>query len=267
MNEIVKEEVEEIVDGAEVVEEVVKEVVEPVISEAEKKASGNGWTDRDAWKESGGDPDDWVSAKKFNERGDMIGSIRSLEKRLSTKEKEFGDRLDASKKLHDIQMKVTVDDLKAKRDDAIDRADRDQANSFQDQIDEVNARPTDEPAPSGQNVLDDWNTANPWVMEDTPKAGYAMMRFNTHTSKGMTPGDAIAAMEAEVTREFPAVNERRENAPNVETNRSKPGKVADVKLSWSQLSNEELKWYNVMPTAWNSKEDYLKAVADERKGQ
>ena len=237
-------------------------------SEGEKKAVGNGWTDREAWEESGGDPEDWVSCKKFNERGDMIGSIRALEKRLGAQEKDFGSRLDGQKKLHDAQMKVTLANLEKERDAAIDLADREAANTIQGQIDEVKSQATETPAPaSDQDALDSWNKDNPWIFGDTPKAAYAMMRFNTHTSGGKSPSEAIEAMQSELDREFPAKNERRETAPHVETNRSKPGGKAAVKLSWSQLTADEAKWFNVMPNAWKSKDDFLQAVIDERKSQ
>lgn len=236
------------------------------VSEDEQKASGNGWTDREAWESTGGDPDNWVSAKKFNERGEMIGKIRSLEKRMDGQQKDFGARLDSQKKLHEAQLKVTISDLESKRDDAIDLADRDKANAIQGQIDDVRLQTVVEPAEEdGNNVVDDWNADNPWVFENTPKAAYAQSRFNTYSQQGQAGGQAIAAMEADVAREFPKTNARRDNAPAVEGGRSKPGSRPPAKLAWSQLTADELKWYGVMPGAWKNKDDYLKAVADERK--
>ena len=241
----------------------------PEISEDETRASGNGWTDREAWEGKGGDPDEWVSARKFNERGEMIGNIRSLKQRLDDQEKKFDARLDHNKTLHEAQMKVTIADLEAKRDDAIDLADRDKANQIQGQIDEVKATSVDvapETVTNDQSALDDWNDANSWVTdEDSPKAAYAIQRFNRHLVAGKTNAQAIASMELEVAKQFPDKNERRENVATVEGGRSKPGKRAVVKLSWDQVTPEEMKWYKAI--SWKSKDDFLQAVSDERKAQ
>lgn len=242
----------------------------PEPNEDEVRASGNGWTDLEAWEAKGGHRDDWVSAKKFNDTGDMIGKIRHLERRLDDREKDFGARLDQQSQLHKAQMKVTLADLEAKRDDAIDLADRDKANAIQGQIDEVRATSVDvEPeatASNDQTVLDDWNATNTWITdEDSPKAAYALMRFNSHLQSGKGSLQAIEQMESEVSRKFPDKNDRRENAPSVEGGRSKPGRKASVKLSWDQLKPEELKWFNAI--SWESKEVFLQTVEDERKAQ
>ncbi len=238
-------------------------------SEDEVRASGNGWTDLEAWEAKGGHRDDWVSAKKFNDTGDMIGSIRELKRLREQDKKEFDSRLNHNKTLHDAQLKVAIADLETKRDDAIDLADRDKANNIQGQIDELRTTTTDAPletTTNDQTTLDDWNDANDWIKdEDSPKAAYAIQRFNRHLGSGKTNAQAIAKMELEVAKQFPDKNERRENVATVEGGRSKPGKRASVKLSWDQLKPEELKWFSAI--SWESKDVFLQAVADERKAQ
>jgi len=234
----------------------------PEVNPDQERATRNGWRPKDEWN---GDAEDWVSAKKFNERGEMIGTIRRLEKNLDAAKTDFGSRLDHHKKLQEAQMKVAISELESRRDSAIDEADREKANNIQGQIDEVRAQAIPEtPAPqNNQDVLDNWNTSNAWIREDTPKAAYAMMRFNTH-SQTKSPDEAIIAMESDVAGQFPDVNPRRSQPSTVEGGRSKPGTKATVKLSWSQLTADEAKWYNVMPGAWKTKDDYLQAVQDER---
>ncbi len=53
---------------------------EPQVSPDQETAQRNGHVSRDQWIEQGKDPDDWVSAKKFNERGEMIDKRRQLER-------------------------------------------------------------------------------------------------------------------------------------------------------------------------------------------
>ncbi len=258
-------EVEEVVEG--VVEEATEEVIEGEVEEEvedpeQDRAAAHGWSPRDKWR---GDPDDWVSAKKFNERGEMIGEIRKLKTRVDSNEQDFRARLDHHKKLQEAQMKVTISELESKRDEAIDLADRDNANRIQGQIDEARATVIPEtPAPQNdQSIMDDWNANNAWIFEESPKAAYATARFNAH-SKNKTANDAILAMEADVLGAFPDINPRRQQASTVEGGRSKPGNKPSPKLNWSQLTADEQKWFDVMPGAWKTKDDYLQAVQDER---
>ncbi len=249
-------------------EELTDQSVESVKqTPAEIKASQDGWCSKDQWR---GDPDDWVSAKKFNERGEMMGKIHSLNRRLDERSTEFDTRLANQKKLHEAQMKITIADLESKRDDAIDDANREKANKLQTQIDEVKSQqfeaepPVVEPK-NDQSVLEEWNKNNSWIADpDSPKAGYAIMRFNTHQAKGLDFQSAITAMEADVAKQFPDINPARETASTVESGRSRPGNKGTVKLTWNQLTAEEAKWFNAMPGGTWTKEDYLQSVADER---
>lgn len=258
--EIAEEVVEEVVETTEEVKENTEEV--EAVDPEQDRASAHGWLPRDKWR---GDPDDWASAKKFNERGEMIGEIRKLKTRVDTAEQGFTARLDHHKKLQEAQMKVTISELESRRDEAIDLADRDNANRIQGQIDDVKATVIPEtPAPQNeQSIMDDWNASNPWIFEESPKAAYATARFNAH-SKNKTANDAILAMEADVLGAFPDINPRRQQASTVEGGRSKPGAKASPKLNWSQLTAEEQKWFDVMPSAWKTKDDYLQAVQDGR---
>lgn len=253
-------------------EELDNDSHEPEVSQDEQRAVGNGWTNRETWESKGGDPDDWVSAKKFNERGQMIGDIINLKKMVGDQQNDFTSRLDSQKKLHEAQLKVTIADLESKRDDAIDLADRDKANSFQKQIDDVKDQSVElnqdvKPAQAtDQSMLDDWNKNNPWILEmDSPKAAYAMERFNVYLRGGKSSNDAIQAMESDVARHFKERNPRREDESHAEGGRSKPGKNGSVKLTWAQLSADEVKWYSALPGAWKTKDEFLQSVADERK--
>ena len=233
------------------------EVVNPDVDKAMK----NGWRPKENWE---GDDDDWVSAKKFNERGEMIGSIRELKSRLDKRDKEFESRLDNVNKLHGTQQKALLDDLETKRKAAIELADVDQANKIQGTIDDLKTAPVAvEKTVDTDSSLDDWNAANPWIYDTSPKAAYAQARFNAH-SKTMTASQAIKSMESEVTQAFPDVNTRRDNASSVEGGKSRPGQRQVKKLAWSDLTSNEVKYFNAMPGAWK-KDEYLQAVSDSRK--
>jgi len=228
---------------------------------AEDIARQGGWKPKEEYT---GDLADWRSAEVFNERGVWIDKHKQQEKRMSDMEGRFNSRMDNANKLHQTQIEMQKQELIRKRDDAIDLADRDQANRYQTDIDSLNAQPEPPQANNENTVLDQWNVENPWILGNDPKAAYAKQQFGSYQGQGMTAGQSIAAMEADVNRAFPDVNLNRDRQPIPEKG-SKPGrKRAAAKLSMADLSGEELKYYRAMPNAWSSEAEYLQAVQDTR---
>ena len=235
----------------------------------------DGWTDRDAWVESGKDPDDWVSAKKFNERGEMIGQIKSLSKQAKEREKEFERRLDQVNKFNEMQRKRALAEAEATRDRAIEDGDKEAVINAQTQINDLNDVEIEEPdkpksaydGPSkeDQSAISTFNRENPWMMEKSPKAAYAQFVFNDYTSAGKSVPEAIELMKSDLAREYPDVNPRREAAPHVPRNSSRPGKVQQRTLKMSDLTHDERvmrnEFFQGVP-----EEEFLQTVADSRKG-
>jgi len=229
---------------------------------AEDVAREGGWKPIEEWE---GDKKEWRSAEVFNERGDWIQRHKVQEKRLNDMESSFNTRMDNANKLHQQQIELQKADLINKRDASIDLADKDAANGYQEQIDKINANPVESaPASNDQGTLDTWNTANPWILGTEPKAAYAKQQFALYQGQNMSASAALAAMESDVNRAFPDINPNRDNHPSSEGG-SKPGKKRGArKLSMSDLTSEELKYYRAMPDAWGSQADYLQAVQDTR---
>ena len=65
--------------GEEGGEEGIEEQV-PEISPEEERARSGGWVPKTEWK---GDPNEWRSAKEFNERGEIFATMRDLRKQNS----------------------------------------------------------------------------------------------------------------------------------------------------------------------------------------
>lgn len=228
----------------------------------EETARLGGWKPEDEYT---GKPEDWRSAEVFNERGVWIEKHKAQEKRQNDMEQRFNTRMDNANKLHEVQIKSQKEELVRKRDEAIDLADRETANSYQNSIDELSSQPeAAAPANNGQQVLDDWSGKNAWFYEGGPKAAYAQAQFNTYAARGMDNQSAIESMERDITREFPAVNSKREAAPATEGG-SKPGaKRTSAKLGMGDLTSDELKYYRAMPNAWANDAEFLQAVQDTR---
>ena len=155
--------------------EEIKTPEEP--NTAEDLARLSGWKPKDEYN---GNPADWRSAEVFNERGEWIEKHKKQEAKINDIENRFNSRMDNANKLHQQQIEIQKNDLVRKRNDAIDLADRDQANKFQTDIDNLNTQVVaPEPANSEQAAIDSWNTNNQWIQGTEPKAAYAKQQFST----------------------------------------------------------------------------------------
>lgn len=233
---------------------------------AEDVARKGGWRPESEWdSDDPKKPESFSSAEVFNARGEFIGRLKAQDKRLSEMESQFNTRLDNSNKLHKAQMEAQKADLVSKRDAAIDLADRESANKIQGQIDNLDIPVEAAPANNQQASLDSWNAANPWVFQAGPKAAYAQAQLNQYLGSGQDINAAIANMESDINREFPAINNNRNNEPIPEGgSRAGGGKKTGRSLTMADLTREEQNIYRNMPGTWDSEAAFLKAVQDSR---
>ena len=228
----------------------------------EDKAREGGWKPKEDWQ---GEPDEWRSAEVFNERGEWIDKHKAQQKRMDDLETTFTSRLDNQRKFMDQQAEAQRNELIRKRDDAIDEADREKANKFQDDIDSL--KKTEDPVTNGndnQAVMDSWNASNPWILGSDPKAAYGKQQFSTYQQQGMTAAQAISKMEADVTQAFPDINSQRHNAPLQEGGTPAGGKAKARSLTMADITSDERKFYHSMPGAWKNDAEFLQTVQDVR---
>ena len=245
--------------------EIEKEPVE--MSATEEQARKGGWKPETEWEEDDPKrPKEFNSAEVFNANGVWIERHKDQQKRMDDMESSFNTRLDGVNKIHQQQLDVQKSDLIRQRDEAIDGADRETANKIQDDIDNL-ATPAVEAVSSDQTTLDNWNRSNPWIFQSGPKSAYAHSQLAQYERQGMNVAQCLANMEADINREFPAINPNRETQPTPEGG-SKPGKKRSAKvLTMSDCTEEERRIYKLMPGTWATEKDYLKAVQDARAAQ
>ena len=240
-------------------ENLEAEVIEA--NPAEDKAREGGWKPKEDWQ---GEPDEWRSAEVFNERGEWIEKHKTQQKRMDELENTVQSRLENQRKMMEQQAETQRNELIRKRNDAIDEADREKANKYQDDIDSLRQNEEPEQVNNNQVVMDNWNTANPWILQNDPKAAYGKQQFAAYQGQGMSAQQAITAMEADIAREYPNINPQRHNAPLQEGGTPAGGKAKARKLSMGDLTSDERKYYNSMPGAWKNEAEFLQTVQDVR---
>ncbi len=245
-------------------------VVEPEVKQShddieEDTARQSGWKPEGEWDEDDPHkPHKFTSAETFNARRELIKEIKTQKKRVDAMESQFNTRLDNSNKLHKATLEAQKADLIDKRDAAIDLADREAANKHQESIDNLHV-PEEVPAVNAaQATLDNWNSNNAWIFQGGPKAAYAQAQMNQYLGAGQDVNAAISNMEADITREFPAINPNRENHPRSEGGSKPGGKRGSRAVTMADLTDEERNIYKKTPGTWATEAEFLKAVQDSR---
>ena len=107
----------------------------------EEKAIANGWTPKDEFK---GKEEDFVSAREFNTRGDMIGQIQASKKEVSKVNRQLAEMKGTLSELSALQRKTaervraeTIAELKEAKKLAIKEGDGEAVIEIDDQLDEI----------------------------------------------------------------------------------------------------------------------------------
>jgi len=140
----------------------------------EVRAMESGWKPQDQWE---GNPDDWVSAKEFNRRGELFARIAKYGNENKELRESVKKLFDHNRRLFDAGYKKAMDDLKQQKFSAIEEGDTRKLVEIDEQIDNLKEEHTkvlDEfdrsmvPSqnaqlnPNMQFIYEQWMDANPW---------------------------------------------------------------------------------------------------------
>jgi len=110
----------------------------------EERASSNGWRPLEEWEEAGNDPEDWVDAKTFNVKGELMGRIQGMGRKLNSYEKEIAELRERQKKHADVTRdmvestyKKAISDLTRQRREAMEVGDYDAVEDLDERRDEL----------------------------------------------------------------------------------------------------------------------------------
>lgn len=126
----------------------INEEEEVQYSTAELKAMEDGWRPLDEWE---GDPDNWVSAKEFNFRGELMSRISSQSGQLSDAHKKVEDLSKAMKvlsehhkKTAEVEHKRILESLKRAKAEALNDGDNDTVVEIDEKIQDLKASAKEE---------------------------------------------------------------------------------------------------------------------------
>lgn len=245
------------VDGAHIEEDNLPAVTE---EKHDDKPAPRGYMSKEAWVESGKDPDEWVSEEVFKERGERIKQTTKLQK-------EFDNQIKNLNLLHQAQLRKERENLLSRRDDAIDIADKAAVKALDKQIKEIDdlEELTQEQVIQQDKPVEvtNWENANPWINNPKdPRTAIAQKAFEAATKSGMDIDDALDLVDAAISKKFST----KPAAPRqtVEGSRQSSGKREEAVLTMSSLTKQERMYWE--EGFWTSEKDFLKAVANDRKG-
>lgn len=175
----------------------------PQLSSMEEKASARGWRPQEEWE---GDPDEWVDARTFVQKGELMDTIHAERKRAKKLEQEL-DGVKSSvtdiqshyEKLAKAEVEKTLKELKAQRREALRIDDHDTVDEIEERIDEIKSEKDKiEQAAKDQSTapkaaplppeVSTWLKDNPWADE------------NSSTYDEGMASEALSLLQAEVSR-------------------------------------------------------------------
>lgn len=240
------------------------------LSPIEQKAWNQGWRPQDQFE---GNPDNWKTPEAYVLYGEMQEEIRAAKAESRRKEAEFEARIANLNKLHEAQTAAAIADLKAKQRQAVEEADSDEYDRLQTQIDQHEKASVTQTVPVQKDPeIAAWEARNPWIDEPgNEKAAVAQSLWSVAASKpGATAKSALDYVDAQLAKlyqdEIPS-NPRRDMPTMTEQSKRPQGRQRGRELTMNDLTSEEREqWTKFGHMMFKDQKEFLKAVADGRKG-
>lgn len=246
------------------------------LNDVEKAELARGWTTKDQWVADGHDEKDWRTAEHFKLVRDAH-NLREDNKRYRNEIDGFDGRLKSVETLAQAGNEAQISDLQEKLEDAIADGQVDKSKAYQKDIDGLREKKTDAPAETGgfDEVITEWNKANPWIGNESPKSHYAGFLYQQGRKDGLSSQEIVDMVNREVEKEYPGtitggetktkvVNARRTEASTTESGKTKPGGKTSG-LTMNDLTGDDKRVReNSVYLANLTDEKFLKLVAKTR---
>ena len=249
--------------------EVVEQAEAPEVSPAEAQAREKGWVSKDEWIEQGKDPEDWVTYKHFNERGEWIDERRKLHDKV----KGFDERLANNNKMWEATLDDRIAQLKADKKEAIKLADDESVERIDEQLEKAKAEKAKaaEYEKATLSTPEDVAHENQWLEQNkswyngrTPKAAYARTLVAELCNEGLAGKKLTDEVERLIAKEFPAQNANRDKAV---TDKSTPPATRKSKAvaSLDQLTGEDKRIASALKNQGMTDKQIIQMINDREK--
>ena len=241
----------------------------------EQRAMEFGWKPKDEWD---GDPEDWVSAKQFNQRGELFSRISKLQHSLKNTEETTKKLIEHNKKLYDAGYRKALSDLKSEKKEAIENGDTSRIFQIDEQIDELKEQHVEAvrefekevktATPDINPAFEQWVSNNNWYQSDKRLRAYAdgvaQEIVDEARSKGVQPdfGKLLAEVTKEIRTKFPERFQRQRESGAVDSGGSRQAGTTKTSASskgWNALPDDAKEiGMGFVRSGTFTKEDYAK---------
>lgn len=255
-------------------EDVLPKETDTPQDQPQEKEAPSGYMSKEAWTAAGKNPNEWVTEDVFKERTLRIKNEQRLNRLRAEERADFDRRIKNLNLLSQAQLDRQKQELLSRRDDAIDVADKATVRRIDKEIEAIDKQSElvadKKDIPPKPPEIAEWEEENPWIFDESdPKREQALAIFEECVGKGKTYAYALRAIDAEMKFSKKADVEYKKKPPisMADSSKSTQSSSDNVTLSWSQLSGEEAAMFDeLFSHSGMSKKDYLKAVADQRRG-
>lgn len=197
----------------------------PQVSPVEESARAQGWVPKEDFN---GEEHKWVDAGEFLRRGELFGKIESQNKELKAIRETLAQFKDHHSKVQETAYKKAIDDLKAKKEEALIEGDAKLVIEVDEQLADVRdaqraiKQQATQPAPQEEHPeFVAFKNKNTWYESNRAMRGWADSRGLELAEQGKSPSEVLSIVAREVREEF---KHKFENP-----NRSKPGAVESTR--------------------------------------
>lgn len=209
----------------------------------QEKAKARGWMSFEEHVAAGRDPEEWRDARGFLDYGEMQSRIQKFQHGY---EKKAQDDHKYFKALFEVKRK----ELEEKFNQAVDDGNPEEIRRAKKQLDEHEKTEDQvaQPAQQGDPVVEAWNRENSWIADpNDPRTGFAHIQWQQIANSGQfnDSQSALTELERRIAQKFPPEQRSRGHVPGSESGKGSKGfKAKDRPLTWSDLTEDEVKVFN-----------------------
>lgn len=207
----------------------------PIPGEVEEKARRMGWVDKDQFK---GDPDRWVEANKFVERGEnelpimrerlkhSDANVKKLLSKVNNMEQTFAEFQKYTKENKQKEIDRAIKNLTEKQRVAVEESDTDKFDSLEKEKNDLLQEQLSDTTPQANATeqamnaeIDEWIAdGNEWFVNDPELSEYAvsMSSYLVKTKPHLTGRAYYDELKKEVVAKFPdKFGKQQKVVPNI----------------------------------------------------